>query len=127
MRKKFIYIISAVFLFSAVAFAADKQGSGSAAGASKAAQSRVAKMNAMGKVIVISDKSIKIERTVKDKVEAMEFALENPTPGIAVNDKVKIAYLEKEGTLLAVRVAKITPKKEQKKEIIAEKGALPGK
>ena len=58
-------------------------------------------MNATGKVIEISDKSIKIERTVRGNVEAMQFALENPTENITVNDTVKIAYINQGGKLVA--------------------------
>jgi hypothetical protein len=75
-----------------------------------------AKMNAIGKVIEISDSSIKIERTVKGNAETMRFVLDKPAENIAVNDSVKIAYIEKDGQLLASRVVKGTPKKMEKKK-----------
>ena len=111
MRKALAYIFGAAFLLSAIAFAADKPATGPKPNPGKAVPARVAKMNATGKVVEISEKSIKIERTVKDKVETMEFALDKPAGKIAVNDNVKIAYIEKEGTLVASRVEKIIPKK----------------
>ena len=86
-----------------------------AAGQVKVSPVRIAKMNATGKVIEISDKAIKIERTVKNNVETMEFVLDKPAENIAVNDAVKIAYVEKDGNLLASRVAKIIPKKAGRK------------
>jgi uncharacterized protein (DUF342 family) len=73
-------------------------------------------MNATGKVIEISDSSIKIERTVKGNAETMEFVLEKPAVNITVNDSVKIAYIEKDGQLLVSRVVKATPKKMEKKK-----------
>ena len=105
-------MIGAAFLLSAIAFAADKPASNAAkATPVKVIPVRIAKMNATGKVIEISDKTIKIERTVKNNVETMEFILDKPIDNIVVNDAVKIAYIEKEGRLLASRVAKIAPKK----------------
>ena len=115
MKKALAYIIGAAFLLSAIAFAADKPAAKADPG--KVSPVRIAK----GKVIEISDKTIKIERTVKNNVETMEFILDKPTENIAVNDAVKIAYIEKDGSLLGSRVAKIIPTKAGKKEIISEK------
>jgi hypothetical protein len=70
-------------------------------------------MHATGKVIEISDASIKIERTVKGAVETMEFALEKPVKNVIVNDSVKIAYIENDGKLIASRVAKVILKKKE--------------
>ena len=70
-------------------------------------------MHATGKVIEISNESIKIERTVKGDIENMEFALDKPSAGIIVNDSVKIDYTEKDGKLIASRVAKVTLKKKE--------------
>ncbi|PKN67213.1 MAG: hypothetical protein CVU54_17100 [Deltaproteobacteria bacterium HGW-Deltaproteobacteria-12] len=124
MKKAFLYITGVAFLLSALAFAADKPLSpATAAGQVKANPVRIAKMNATGKVIEISDKAIKIERTVKNNVETMQFVLDKPTENIAVNDAVKIAYVEKDGNLLASRVAKIIPKKAGEKETFPGKAA----
>ena len=70
-------------------------------------------MHATGKVIEISDESVKIERTVKGDVETMEFALEKPVKNIIVNDSVKIDYIEKDGKLIVSRVAKVIFKKKE--------------
>ena len=124
MKKALIYIVGAAFLLSAIAFAADNPASNAVkADPVKVIPVRIAKMNATGKVIEISDKTIKIERTVKNNVETMEFILDKPTENIIINDAVKIAYIEKDGRLLASRVAKITPKKVGGKETVAEKPA----
>lgn len=121
MRRVTIYMISAAFLLTAIAFAADQPASGTPkANTVKVAPVRIAKMNATGKVIEISDKVIKIERKVRDKVETMEFILDKPVENIAVNDAVKIAYLEKDGKLVASKVAKAGSKKTGKKEAVAE-------
>jgi len=124
MKKALIYIVGVAFLLSAIAFAADNPASNAVkADPVKVIPVRIAKMNATGKVIEISDKTIKIERTVKNNVETMEFILDKPTENIIINDAVKIAYIEKDGRLLASRVAKITPKKVGGKETVAEKSA----
>ena len=124
MKKALIYIVGAAFLLSAIAFAADKPASNAAkTDPVKVIPVRIAKMNATGKVIEISAKTIKIERTVKNNVETMEFFLDKPIENIIVTDAVKIAYIEKDGRLLASRVAKIAPKKTGGKETAAEKPA----
>lgn len=116
MKKTLIYVIGIAFLLSAIAFAADKPASNAPKNdPAKVTPVRTAKMNATGKVIEITDTNIKIERTVKDKVETMTFMLDKPAENIAVNDAVKIAYIEKNGNLVASRVAKIVPKQTGKK------------
>jgi hypothetical protein len=123
MKKALWYIIGAAFLCSAFAFAADKPATDSAKpNAVKTNPIKAAKMNATGKVIEISDKAIKIERTVRGNVETMEFALDKPVENIVVNDSVKIAYIEKDGKLMASRVAKATSKKIEVKPAV-EKSA----
>ena len=116
MKKALMYIISVAFLLSTIVFAADKP----ASNVTKSAVNPVkaAKMNVTGKVIEISDKTIKIERTVKNNTEVMEFILCKPVEDIAVNDAVKIAYVEQDGDLLASRVVKKIPKKAELKETV---------
>jgi hypothetical protein len=53
----------------------------------------------------------------------MDFILDKPVENLAVNDKVKIAYIEKDGNLLASGVVKIAPQKAGKKGMVAEKPA----
>jgi len=113
MKKALWYIVGTVFLLSTLAFAADKAVSPAKAYPVKTNIVKAAKMHATGKVIEISDESIKIERTVKGDVETMEFALEKPVKNIIVSDSVKIDYLEKDGKLTASRVAKVTFKKKE--------------
>jgi hypothetical protein len=116
MKRSLVYIVGVAFLLSALAFAADKP----ATNATKVEQAKTAvksaKMNATGKVIEISDSSITIERTVKGNAETMEFVLEQPAENVAVDDSVKIAYVEKNGKLLASRVVKAKPNKAEKKK-----------
>ncbi|MCK7480347.1 MAG: hypothetical protein M0C28_26155 [Candidatus Moduliflexus flocculans] len=66
-----------------------------AAGQVKANPVRIAKMNATEKRTEISDKAIKIERTVKNNVETMQFVLDKPTENIATD--AATAYVEKDG------------------------------
>ena len=112
-----MYIVSVAFLLSALAFAADKPATDTTTiDHAKKNVVKSAKMNIKGRVIEISDSSIKIERTVKGNAETMEFVLDKPTENISVNDSVKVAYIEVDGELLASRIAKATPKKMEKKK-----------
>jgi hypothetical protein len=118
MKKALWYIAGGIFLLSALAFAADKPISDTIkADTVKTNNIKAAKMNATGKVIDISDESIKIERTVRGNVEVMQFALENPSENIIVNDTVKIAYTNQDGKLVATRVAKVDSKKKEVKPV----------
>jgi hypothetical protein len=117
MKKSLSYVIGFVFLLSALAFAADKSIPAVQANPVKTNIVKAAKMHATGKVIEISDASIKIERTVKGDVETMEFALDKPAANIGVSDSVKIEYMEKDSKLVASRVAKVILKKKEIKPV----------
>ena len=116
MKKAFLYIFGGFFLLAAFAFAADKSAPESIkADTVKTNSVKVAKMNARGKVIEISDESITIERAVRGNVEKIKFELDKPVENVAVNDFVSIAYTEQDGKLMASRVTKTdTTKKDQK-------------
>ena len=108
MKKTLVCMTGVIFLLAAFAYAADKPATEANQGVVlKTINVKMAKMNARGKVVEISDKAVKIERSIKGNVEIMEFALENPVQGIAVNDSVKIDYSVKDGKLTAARVAKL--------------------
>ena len=114
MRRVLVYIVSVAFLLSAMAFAADKSATDTTkVDPAKTNVVKSAKMHATGKVIDISDSSIKIERTLKGDIETMKFSLENPAENIAANDIVKIAYINQDGKLVATRVAKVNLKKKE--------------
>jgi hypothetical protein len=100
-----------VFVLSTFAFAGDIPVSTANAGPRSVV--KAAKMHATGKVVEISNESIKIERTLKGDVETMAFDLEKPSTGIVINDAVKIEYTEKDGKLTASRVTKVTFKKKR--------------
>ncbi|MEN6359194.1 MAG: hypothetical protein ABFD59_03910 [Smithella sp.] len=107
MIKKLVCLTGVICLLAAIAYAADKPVTQTNQGAVlKTTSVKTAKMNARGKVVEISDKAIKIARSIKGDIEIMEFALENPTKDIVVNDSVKIDYSIKDGKLTASRVAK---------------------
>ena len=125
MKKALWTAVGLFFVLSTFAFAADKSASPVKADLIKANIVKAAKMHATGKVVEISDVSIKIERTVKGDIETMEFALEKPFAGIAANDYVKIEYTEKDGKLTATRVSKVTLKKKDVK--LPETKTVPGK
>jgi hypothetical protein len=108
MKKALWYVLGTVFLLSTVAFAVDKPASTIKADPVKTNIVKAAKMHSTGKVTEISDESIKIERTVKGDAETMEFALEKPVKNIIISDSVKIDYMEKDGKLIASKVAKVT-------------------
>jgi hypothetical protein len=122
MTKALGFIVGAIFLLSTLAFAVDKPTSPVTVDLVKANPAKTARMHARGKVIEISDEVIKVERTVKGEVEIMEFALEKPVKNMIVNDSVKIDYIEKDGKLIASRVAKATLKKKEMKPSEATSG-----
>jgi len=111
VKEALWYLVGAVVVLSTLAFAADRPASSVKMGPIKANIVKVAKMHATGKVVDISNDSIKIERTVKGDIETMEFALDKPAINIMANDSVKIDYTEKDGKLVASRVAKVKIKK----------------
>ncbi len=115
MKIKLLLTACIIFLFSTVVLAVDKPVSPVKPNAVKANIVKAAKMHATGKVIEISTELIKIERTLKGSVEAMEFTLDKPKTNIMVGDSVKIEYTEQDGRLTASKVAKITYKKKEVK------------
>ena len=105
MKKIWVGMAGVFFLLAVIAVAADQTTTRGAAFTKNT--EKATKMNATGKVIEISTKAIKIERTIKDNVEIMEFELEYPSADISLNDSVKIEYSIKEGRLSASRVHKL--------------------
>jgi len=71
-------------------------------------------MSTAGKVIAVSNTELRLERTLKGKVETMEFILENPFPTIKAGDQIKVSYREKDGRNILSRVTPV-------KKIAAEK------
>ena len=122
MKKALWCIVGMVLLLSTLVFAVDKPASPVSAYPVKTNIVKAAKMHARGKVIEISDEAIKIERTVKGDAENIEFALEKPVKNLIVNDFVKIDYFEKDGKLIASKVAKVTLKKKEIKPSEAASG-----
>ena len=111
MKKALVCATGIVCLLAVFAFAADK----TVAPSAKSVFPKTATMNARGKVVEISEKAVRIERSIKGNAEVMEFALENPAADIAVNDFVKIDYTIKDGKLTASRVAKPKAEKNYRK------------
>lgn len=105
MKKIWVGMAGVFFLLAVIAVAADQPTTRGAAITTNTG--KTTRMNATGKVIEVSTKAIKIERTIKDNVEIMEFDLEYPSAHISLNDSVKIEYSIKEGRLSASRVNKI--------------------
>jgi hypothetical protein len=84
---------------------------------------RIPEMSTAGKVLEVSAAVLKIERTLKGKVEIMEFILEKPFPNLAAGDQIKVSYLEKDGRNVLIRVApaqKTAVRKAVKKELPKE-------
>ena len=107
--KKFICIVIAALLLSGFAVsAADKTPAthGAKKEYEKQEAARTAKMNAAGRVLEISAKSITIERSVRDMTETMTFALDKQVKNIAIGDLVSVAYVIKNEKLIAVSVNK---------------------
>lgn len=111
MKKVLVCATGIVCLLAVFAFAAEKP----SARSTQSVLPKTATMNARGKVVEISEKAVRIERSIKGNAEVMEFALENPAADIAVNDFVKIDYTIKDGKLTASRVAKPKAEKNYRK------------
>ena len=98
--KRFLTITAALMLLVlTLAFAAEKPP------AAAPLLPRVPEMSAAGKVMEISDTVLRIERTLKGKVETMEFYLEKPFLNIKVGEQIRVNYREKEGRNVLLRVA----------------------
>jgi hypothetical protein len=62
-----------------------------------------------------TDTTIVVERTVKDKKETLEFALDKAVEKIKAGDKVKVSYIKKEGKYIAKQVVLVVPEMTTKK------------
>jgi hypothetical protein len=89
MKRFFVIAAGAVLLCFALTFAAEKPP------VPPPTPPRVPAMSAAGKVLELSDTIMKIERTLKGKVETMEFLLESPFMGVVVGDQIKVAISKK--------------------------------
>jgi hypothetical protein len=118
MKRFLITAAGLMLLCFALVFAAEKPA------AVSPSPPRVPDMSTAGKVIAVSNTELRIERTLKGKVETMEFILESPFTAIKVGDQIKVSYREKDGRNILIRVApakktavekskKETPKKEK--------------
>lgn len=86
---------------------------------------RVPEMSTAGKVLEVSDKVLKMERTLKGKTETMDFSLDKPFTDIAVGDQIKVDYLEKDGRNMLIRVAPAKKTAVQKPKKTATKAVSP--
>ncbi|MEW6668309.1 MAG: hypothetical protein AB1512_24105 [Thermodesulfobacteriota bacterium] len=109
MKRLMVVLLAMVFLFAGTAFAAEKT-----KGAAKPAPAKAAKMTAVGTVLEISDKTLKLDRKGKEKSELMDFALDKPAADVKAGDKVKVHYTVKDGKNIATKVTKATTKAKEK-------------
>lgn len=111
-----IILVIGIFCASAFLYAATSGGAEKALPPTGAAAAvRVTKMRAAGTVIEVTDMALKIERKVKDTVEAMEFSLEKPLVKIKAGDKVRVSYIIREDQNVATIVVADVPRKAPKK------------
>ena len=128
MKRFLVFFVAVSFLFCTSAFAVEKPAAAPAKAepAATAPAAKETKMTATGKVMEISDTMLKIERTVKGKVETMEFTLEKPCPcakvcpKIAAGDKVKVSYVTRDDENVALKVTKV---KKRAKKVMKEGAA----
>ena len=140
MKRFMVLVIGLVFLFCTSAIAAETKKADVATPAAPAAKAEPAKAEKKevkkavkkkaekktdGKVVEISDKTLKIERTLKGKVETMEFSLEKPFANIKVGDQLKASYIEKNGKNVLLRVAPAQKTAVQKSKKETPKTAKP--
>jgi hypothetical protein len=120
MKRFLITAAGLMFLCFALVFAAEKPP------AVSPAPPRVPEMSAAGKAIVLSNTELRLERTLKGKVETMVFILENPFPTIKVGDQIKVSYREKDGRNILTRVTPVKKKDLEKSKKEALKKENPG-
>ncbi len=111
MKKLICYLLGVFFLLSNITFAADTPVSVDNVEQGGKIISKTAEMHARGKVVEISETSVKIERTVKGNIEVMEFTLDEPAENISVNDFIKVAYTVNGSQLNASKISKVKAKK----------------
>ncbi len=137
MKRLSVGMIVIAFVFGALAFAAE-QGvkTPSKVEPAKAAAIKIVKMKATGRVVEVTDTSLKIERTAKGTVEPFEFALEKPLTKIKVGDKVSITYILKDEKNVITRITKqgpklikkiAPPKEKAEPKLPSPEGSLPAK
>ena len=107
MKRLLLFVVGLSFIFCASAFAVDQPAPAAKPEPVKAAPVKVAKMQATGKVMEVTDTMLKIEKMVKGKAEMKEFVLEKPVAKIKAGDKVTVFYVEKEGKMMAMKVHKV--------------------
>ncbi|HVO66382.1 MAG TPA: hypothetical protein VMT12_07865 [Syntrophales bacterium] len=69
-----------------------------------AKEPRQTQVTFVGIVKAISTTMLVVERTIKGKVETLEFALDKSIENIRVGDRVKISHIKKDGKHIAMRV-----------------------
>jgi len=123
MKRFFVIAAGLVLLCVAPVYAAEKPP------AVPTLPPRVPEMSTAGKVIAVSSTELRLERTLKGKMETMEFVLENPFPTLKAGDQIKIGYREKDGRRILTRVTPVTktgiekPKKDAPKKAGGPKAA----
>ena len=110
MKRAAIFLTGVLLFLGAEAFAVDNADMKMSKSA-PATDARITKMKAAGTVTEITDVALKVERTVKGKMETMEFVLDKPITKITVGDKVLVSYVTKEGKNIATKVAQTAVKK----------------
>jgi hypothetical protein len=111
MKRMAVWIIGVAFFFCALAFAGDQAAKGTPGSEpAKATSIKVVKMKVTGKVVDVTDTMLKIELTIKGRVETVEFALEKPLTKIKVGDKIIINYIIKDEKKVATEITKRGPK-----------------
>jgi len=111
MTRMTAWIIALAFVFCALAFAGDQATKVTPKSEpAKATTIKVVKMKATGKVVNVTDTSLKIERSIKGSVETVEFALEKPLTTFKVGDKVMVWYITQDEKNILTKITKQGPK-----------------
>lgn len=117
MKRFLTWMIVLCCIGFTLAFAAEKPAS------APPLPPRIPEMNTAGKVLDVSETVLKIERTLKNRTEIMEFILEKPFLQIKAGDQIKVSYIERDGRNILTQVApaqKTAVKKAVRKDLPKE-------
>lgn len=109
-RLSICVIVTALFLWALVSAGDQAVKAPPTSEPAKATTVKIVKMKATGKILDITDTTLKIERTIKGSVETVELLLEKPLTKFTAGDKVMVWYISQDEKNIVTRIVKQRPK-----------------